>query len=160
MMDKRSIRSFALGMLLATAIIGSMYYYYRPLEWTEQQLESMLKEKGLVAVNVKEYENLKQFSKQQEEKENKNQDRQRTIRQQNSTVEHETIHAYRLVVSEGKFPRDIARELEEARVIEDAADFTNYLEKRNLTRKIRVGTYNVNSKMSYEQLSQIITGQK
>jgi len=154
-MDKRNIRSFALGMLLSTCIIGSIYYYSKPYEQTGQQLESVLKAKGLVAVNEKEYEQLKRLSEQKENSKNK-----QHPPQQSSHKESETVHVYRLTVSEGKYPRDIAKELEEAKIIPNDTDFTDHLEKRNLTRKIRVGTYTVTSQMTLEQISNMITGQK
>jgi|GEM_PF-690311 len=154
-MDKMNLRSFALGMLLSTCIIGSIYYYSTPYEQTEQQLKSALKAKGLVAVNEKEYEQLKQLGEQK-----RNSEDEQHSPQQSSPKEPEAIHVYRLTVSEGKYPRDIAKELEEAKIIPDDTDFTNYLEKRNLTRKIRVGTYTVTSQMTLEQISNMITGQK
>jgi hypothetical protein len=150
-MDRSTIRAFAAGILLATAIIGSIYYYSKPKELTEKQIHSYLQKKGLIAVKIKEYELLKQSTQNL-------QPTPPTAQPKKDTASKPiTVHAYRLVIDKGKVPADIAEELEEAQVIKDAKAFTKYLEDRDLTRKIRIGTYNVNSGMNYAELSRIIT---
>jgi predicted nucleotide-binding protein (sugar kinase/HSP70/actin superfamily) len=161
-MNKASIRAFAFGILLATSAIGSVYYLSQPLQLTENEVSSYLQKNALIAVSVKEYEQLQELKKNEQQEREKKQTNQQNSQPQEDRqgIIEKTVYAYRLVISRGKTPTDISRELEEAKVINDAASFTRYLEKHNLTRKIRIGTYNVNSNMSNEELSRIITSRQ
>jgi hypothetical protein len=155
-MDRTTIRAFAIGMLLATAIIGSIYYYAKPAELTETDVNSYLQKKGLIAISIKEYKQLKE-AKQQSQPNSAN----KQVKQAEQNIDkEEPIYSYQLVINGGKTATEIAKELEEAHVIKDAEAFIKYLTDHRLTRKIRGGTYNVNSKMSHEELSKIITKSK
>jgi hypothetical protein len=150
-MDRTAIRAFAIGMLLATAVIGSIYYYSKPAKLTETDIHSYLQKKGLVAISAKEYKQLKE-AQQQSHSANK-----QVKPAQKNMDKPETIYSYQLVIDKGKTAAEIAKELETAQVIKDAATFVKYLKDRDLTRKIREGTYHVHSNMNYEELSKMIT---
>jgi hypothetical protein len=152
-MDRITIRTFAIGMLLATAVIGSIYYYSKPAKLTETDIHSYLQEKGLIAISTKEYKQLKE-AKQQLQSNSAN--KQVKLAQKNID-KPETIYSYQLVIDKGKTASEIAKELEGAQVINDAVTFIKYLRDHGLTRKIRGGTYQVNSNMNHEELSKMIT---
>jgi DeoR/GlpR family transcriptional regulator of sugar metabolism len=155
-MDRTAIRAFAIGMLLATAVIGSIYYYSKPAELAETDIHSYLQEKGLIVISVKEYKQLKK-AKQQSQSNSAN----KQAKPAHKNIDKpETIYSYQLVIDKGKTAAEIAKELEEAQVIKDAVSFIKYLRDHGLTRKIRGGTYNVNSNMNHEELSEIITKSK
>jgi hypothetical protein len=157
-MDRTAIRAFAIGILLATAIIGSIYYYAKPAELTETDVNSYLQKKGLIAISIKEYKQLKEAKQQLQSNSANKQVNQ--AKQNMDKDKEETIYSYQLVINMGKTAAEIAKELEKAHVIKDAEAFIKYLTDHRLTRKIRRGTYNVNSKMSHEELSKIITKSK
>jgi hypothetical protein len=152
-MDRTAIRAFAIGMLLATAVIGSIYYYSKPAELTETDIHSYLQKKELVAISAKEYKQLKE-AKQQSHSHSAN---KQVKPAQKNMDKPEKIYSYQLVIDKGKTAAEIAKELEIAQVIKDAATLTKYLKDHDLTRKIREGTYHVNSHMNYEELSKMIT---
>ncbi|HZG60523.1 MAG TPA: endolytic transglycosylase MltG [Anoxybacillus sp.] len=152
-MDRTAIRAFAIGMLLTTAMIGSVYYHSKPAELTETEIHSYLQKKGLIAISVKEYQQLKEV-KQHLQSNSAN--RQAKPAQKNIN-KPETIYSYQLIINKGKTAAEIAKELEAAQIIKDAATFIKYLRDHGLTRKIRGGTYYVNSNMNHEELSKMIT---
>ncbi|RAK22396.1 YceG-like family protein [Anoxybacillus vitaminiphilus] len=152
-MDKTAIRAFAIGMLLATAVIGSIYYYSKPAELTETEIYSYLQKKGLIAISEKEYNQLKE-AKQQSQAISAN---KQVKPAQKNMDKPKTIYSYQLVIDKGKTAAEIAKELEDAKVIKDAAAFIKYLKDHDLTRKIREGTYHVNSNMNHEELSKMMT---
>ncbi|QPA30080.1 aminodeoxychorismate lyase [Thermaerobacillus caldiproteolyticus] len=147
-MNRAVIRAFSIGLLLATAIIGTVYYS-QPHTLTKSQLNSELNDQGLVAIPKKEYEHLKEMSKRS---------KQPSSPSPAMSSQLKTVHIYRLVIKKGDVPAQFAKELEAAQIIPSAKAFMNYLEQHQLTHEIRIGTYEVRSDMSYENIGNIITG--
>ncbi|ANB61107.1 endolytic transglycosylase MltG [Anoxybacteroides amylolyticum] len=143
---KKEIRTFALGMLLSTSILGVVYYQYdkqQPL--TQSQVEAYLKKHHEIALSNAQYHAL-------QEKANK-----ANKQAKQGTPNITTVHIYHLVIEKGDVPAKFAKKLETAKIIADADTLTSYLETHQLTRAIRPGTYEIRSDMSYEQIAAILT---
>jgi cell division protein YceG involved in septum cleavage len=54
-------------------------------------------------------------------------------------------------------PGEIAAQLEEANVIDQAANFGIYLEEYGFSKKIQLGTFKLTADMSYKEIAKIIT---
>lgn len=65
----------------------------------------------------------------------------------------------KFTVKSGQVSSSVAREMKEAGIIEDAADFDRFLQETGYSRKIRSGTYTIPSGSSYSQIAKIITKQ-
>ena len=143
-MRKRTIRSFAFGLLVSTSIIGAAYYTSPPPESTDVDVKAYLQQHELVAVTKDEYDKL-------------------LSTQSKASVEQppkhsvQTVYVYRLVIEKGDTPEAFAKELEAAHIIDSARSFNDYLQKRGLAHLIRPGAYNVRSDMDYAAISRLIT---
>ncbi|MFC0296969.1 endolytic transglycosylase MltG [Geobacillus jurassicus] len=146
-MNKRSIRSFAFGLLLSTSLIGASYYASPPAAPTEAEVKAFLKQHGLVAVAKEEYDKLRSAQPNVDPK---------APAKQTSEPSVQTVYVYRLVIKKGDTPETFARELEEAGIIPSARAFNDYLEQHGLTRSIRPGAYNVRSDMDYAAIGRLI----
>jgi cell division protein YceG involved in septum cleavage len=63
------------------------------------------------------------------------------------------------VVRSGLLSSSVAREMEEAGVIDDADAFDEFLEKNGYGKQVRSGTYKIPKDADYETIAKIITRQ-
>ncbi len=130
---KRTTRAFAAGMLFATTTLAIVHYI------TNEQRQND-------AISQKQYEQLITERNELAEK----------LEKLKKETKRET-YIYTLTIAKGEASRDIARRLEQARIIDNAQSFLTYLDTHHLTRALRPGTYVVTSDMSYEQIARNIT---
>ncbi|EMT47144.1 endolytic transglycosylase MltG [Anoxybacillus flavithermus] len=130
-------RAFSAGILFATTILAIVYhvYYMGDTHVTKQQYELVIAERNKLA---DELEKLKKEKK-------------------NTTLPRKETYVYTLTIEKGEASRDIAKRLEQARIIDHAQSFLTYLDTHQLTRAVRPGTYVVTSDMSHEQIARQIT---
>ncbi|HLS36167.1 MAG TPA: hypothetical protein VK061_08015 [Bacillota bacterium] len=67
------------------------------------------------------------------------------------------VYTYTLTVEENMLAPDISRLLENNNIIEDARDFTDYLEDEDYSRYIQLGEHKLSSDMTYNELAEKIT---
>lgn len=65
--------------------------------------------------------------------------------------------AAKITVVGGMGSEQVAELLEEAGIIKDAADFDSYLNKNGYSTRIEIGTFEVNSGMTYEEIATILS---
>ncbi|MGN0151359.1 MAG: hypothetical protein ACI39Q_02695 [Wujia sp.] len=63
----------------------------------------------------------------------------------------------KITVVGGMGSEQVAKLLEEAGIIKDAADFDSYLNKNGYSTRIEIGTFEVNSGMTYEEIATILS---
>ncbi|WP_315905810.1 endolytic transglycosylase MltG [Priestia koreensis] len=150
-MTASTIRSFSFGLLLATCIIGIVYYtsmeqtIAKPQEripkLTEKSAKSFLEEKGYKIVSKQEW-----TQPQSEQKPDK------PVLSQPTPPSNVTI-----TVSAGTTSSDVANALQKQGVIKNTSDFIQYLTDHQLNQKIQIGTYKIKQGMSIVEISKIIT---
>lgn len=62
-----------------------------------------------------------------------------------------------LRVESGTTSKDVATQLENANIIEDAQAFNDQLKAKNLTTSIQIGEYDIDASMSAEAIARLIT---
>lgn len=145
-MNRGSLRGFASGILIATVLVGGLYYIEesddKPLTLEELTTES--EKLGYVLVKKEEASTPK-------------------TPMADASVEKEEIPpeksstSYQLHVSSGMNSEDIADLLHSNGVIDDARSFQNYLNDQELTTNIQIGSYVLTKAMTYEQIAGTIT---
>ena len=63
---------------------------------------------------------------------------------------------YTLTISEGMYSEAVSERLAEAGIVESAADFNRYLEDNGFAVRIKIGTYDLTSGMSYYDIAAMI----
>lgn len=159
-MNYSHFRIFAYGIILATIIFTAIYYFPNNEKVsevpsiTEHDVNAYLSENKLTAITIKEFEQFKlakskllelekQMQKHKEEASNKK--------------ELPQVLAYQLKVKNGMNSEDIARELEKAKIIKNAAEFIKYLSDNGYHRHIQIGEFHITNDMSYQEIAVIIT---
>ncbi|MFF5396245.1 hypothetical protein ACFY5J_02485 [Peribacillus butanolivorans] len=146
-MTSKSMRSFAGGLIVAAGLCGAVYFF-GPSEVTETQtseklseddMKDLLSSEGYVIHSEKEWEDQLAETK--------------SIKDKAKTETTEKV-VYRTVlkVSKGSTSIDVGKTLQRAKVIKNAKDFSDEVEKKGKANGLRPGTYVVDSKMTTEKI--------
>ncbi|WP_239421752.1 endolytic transglycosylase MltG [Bacillus sp. CGMCC 1.16541] len=153
-MDRSTIRAFSVGLLLATSVLGIVYYtgdrnqeYNRT--FSLQQAKQLLQNEGYVTVQTAEYNQLLQLKRAEQE--------ESTLPIKKESKDKATIVHKEIVIKPGMTSIDIASQLLESEIIKNSTEFNAYLTKRDLTTKIQLGTYTLSSDMTHEEIAAILT---
>jgi hypothetical protein len=161
-MTPNSLRSFALGLLLAATVTGG-FYFFGPSEakstvkadqtvktekLTEDEMIEQLTSKGFVVQTEDEWN--KQIAAVNEKKEEK------TEKKSEKKNEEGVVYRTILNVSMGMTSIDIGNALEEAKIIDDGMKFYKEVENRGLENELRPGTFQIESGMSMDEIISII----
>ena len=141
-MNRGSLRGFASGLLIATVLVGGLYYIEesddKPLTLEELTTES---ERLGYTLTKKEEDTPSQVS----------------ITPSSVEKGKELSTSYQLDITYGMNSEDIADLLQRNEIIDDANRFQNYLKDNKLTTSIQIGSYDLIETMTYEQIAQTIT---
>lgn len=143
------LSSFAAGILITTSICGAVYFSDNNSEVSKASVkqikvlpsESEMKDKlsaaGYIVQTKAEYDKNIAASKQK----------------QGAPAVNKTVVTRVIVnVSDGMTSIDVGRVLENAKIIPNAFNFSKDIEKKGLEKKLRPGTFVVDSGMSYDQI--------
>lgn len=144
-MNKSTWQSFAAGIIFATAILAGVYYYEDEVKKeepiTETEAKKILEAQGF-SVTKATIEDKDIAEKSVESVPNK---------------KEEPVISYTLHVKKRMNVAAIAKILEQEKIIENAAHFSDYMDAQQLTRNVQINTYRVTSEMSYRELSELLT---
>ncbi|KON87046.1 hypothetical protein AF332_09625 [Sporosarcina globispora] len=157
-MNKRNTRAFAFGILIAVIAFATAYFSNKPEQPENRKIDEnsakeYLQANGYIVLTDEEYTLLQQTKPEDPANENKE--------EKEEPAEEETEEAssevYQLTIESGMTPGEIAAQLEKVKIIDQAADFGNYLEEYRYSKKIQLGTFELTNKMSYKDIAKIIT---
>jgi len=146
------------GIIFATSIIAIYYYFFDTSEITTNEeisidtstAKNYLLNENYVVMTEQELINAKDEAVQEAIVS--------LLNEENPNVEvNEEITTYSLVVKPGMNATTIANLLNENGVVTDANEFQLYLTSNGYSKKIRVGTYELNSNLSFKEIAQLLT---
>ena len=73
-----------------------------------------------------------------------------------SQEDSEDVVTATVIINEGDPSSTAARQLQEQGIIEDSAEFDQFLESNNLSNLVRPGNFTVNSDMSFQEIADIL----
>ncbi|MGW6664007.1 MULTISPECIES: hypothetical protein [Peribacillus] len=156
-MTSKSMRSFAGGLVVAAGLCGAVYFF-GPGEATgtseklsEDEMKESLASEGYVIHSEKEWEDqiaeaqsIKDKAEAEAEKE--------AVKEPTEKIIYRTV----LTVSKGSTSIDVGKNLQRAKVIKNANEFSDAVEKKGKANGLRPGTYVVDSAMTTEKIISII----
>lgn len=151
-MTSKSMRSFAGGLLVAASICGAVYFFdseekastQTVEKLTEDEMKSKLTSEGYIIHTEKEYEEqLAELKSNQVVAEDKG-------------TNEKIIYRSVLKVSKGMTSIDVGKNLKRSKIIADAQDFFNEVEKRGKANNLRPGSYVIDSEMTTEEIISIV----
>ncbi|WP_163103404.1 endolytic transglycosylase MltG [Peribacillus alkalitolerans] len=169
-MNKRSIQSFAGGIIFATTIIAGYHYFFekQPTIQLEEAMK-IIEEHGMTIEKTKQHEATKKSIEEKKtptetestnKKEEPNEASNTEGNEEKPTAdkkEEEKASSLTLTIEPGMNPETIASLLEKQGIIQDKNAFTDYLEKNNLSTKVQLGEYVLTKNMSISQIAKTIT---
>lgn len=149
-MKAQLMRSFAGGILIATSICGGVYMLDDSEVQTAEkpskdEMVSLLTSEGYVVQTVEEWNKLVSIN---EASQKNTQDSPAEAETENEKIVYRTI----VSVSSGMTSIDVENMLKSANVIDNSFDFTQEVENRGLSSELRPGTYEVDSRMTMEEV--------
>lgn len=153
------LSSFAAGIFITTSICSAIYFSDRSeisnatikttnnkkelkVQLSEKEMKSRLASAGYIVQTKAEYDNNIKDAKAATQKEARPEDNE-----SKNTVNRVVVN-----VSEGMTSIDVGHMLEQAKLIQNALNFTKDIESKGLENSLHPGTYVVDSKMSYDQI--------
>lgn len=172
-MSKPALRYLALGFLVSAIILaGYRSFLYQPqvADSSESdtapltQDELTYKEKYETLLAETELAQLESGyvdeSESTENKESAESDEAVQESSKNDTEESkeesEEVATATVIINEGDPSSTAARQLQEQGIIEDSAEFDEFLESNNLSNLVRPGSFTVNSDMSFQEIADIL----
>lgn len=158
-MNKRSVRSFALGILFAVMILSGSYIWIDLDESpTLEEAKRLVEEEGLVIITEEEYDSLSSTpSPPDDTADEKEEPVHEEPAEEEQADSNQTIIEYELEIQAGMNSSDIAETLFREKVIDDEHDFEQYLIDHDYNRRMQIGSFTLTNDMSYEQIAKIIT---
>lgn len=158
-MNKRGVRAFALGMLVAVSIIGTYYFYFTgqsQAKLDEAAAKQMLAKKGYVVLPASEYQKIKKANASTKPGA-KIAEKDKTLTRPKNNPKKNQLIAYSLKVTSGMSPEEISNLLVKHHIIENGDEFEQFLTTHHFATKIQVGTYHLTDKMDYQEITKLLT---
>jgi hypothetical protein len=169
MMSKGFLRGLSFGIILSILLIFIFEDTDRMKETLDEQaITSILKKNKKTVITLDEYNHLKQI--QQEYEKEKNKKNEASIKETDSNddsqvetekpnEEQDKVVLYTVEIEQGMSISEISTKLEKVKVISSAKELDEYLKKKGWEGSIQIGTFEVSSKMTLEEIARIITKQ-
>ncbi len=147
-MKAEKMRSFAAGLMIAAGLCGAVYYLGSDetgsktvtAKMSEKEMKSSLASKGFVIHTEEEWNKQLADAKAPEQKQN----------------EEKVVYRTVLTVTLGMTSIDVGKVLEKANIIKSSTEFSNIVDKRGVSTKLRPGVYELDSGMTKDQIIKTI----
>lgn len=147
---KHTVRSYALGLLTAAAVIAITYWNTNSpsteiveKEMSKEQMISQLEDEGYRIITTEEWDAVT------ENKKNKDSEAQEDT-QPNMTT-------FSIDIVSGTTTDEISEKLVQAGIIKDARAFETFMKENDYSRYIQIGQATLNSEMTLKEIAAAIT---
>lgn len=166
-MTAKSIRSFSAGIIFAASLCGAAYFFGPSEKATtqtteklsEEKMKSLLTSKGYVVQTEEELQEQIATAKAAKEKEVKEKEAKETKVEDKAAKEkaeqektQKVIYRTMITVTSGMTSIDVGKALVRAKIIDNAQTFSNEVEKRGVSTKLHLGTYEIESGMKMDEI--------
>ncbi|MCQ6273692.1 aminodeoxychorismate lyase [Bacillus sp. V3B] len=167
-MNKRNVRSFAIGVFLSIFLIGLFYFFQNDTKQDEDDLEearAFLEENGYIILEDSEYSTLQEKATipkdipTQEQVEEKVEEPNKS-NQEDDVDDDQSAHMiinYQLEIVSGMTSNEIAKILTQNHIVQDETSFANFLINHGYHTDIQLGSFPLTNQMSFEQIANMIT---
>lgn len=159
-MTANTLRSFAMGLLLASGICGAVYFLSpdsgdaettkEKVNLSEDEMKNKLTSEGYVVLTEDELQD--QLAAVQVEKEDKTDKTDKTDKE----VQEKVVYRTMLSIPTGMTSIDVGQALARAKIIKSGKEFTDAVERKGLSKYLRPGTFEVQSDMTMDQIIDMI----
>lgn len=165
-MDTKQMRSFAAGLIVAASVTGAAYLISGSGETVTEvekpsveSMKKMLTEEGYLVYSEEEFQTQLAAAQEPEKQaepaeQTETQTEKETTTPAPETEEPKTEVATQSVlnVTSGMTSYDVGKVLVSLKITDTAMGFSQEVEKRGVANKLRLGTYNINSNMTVDEV--------
>lgn len=167
-MTAKTLTSFASGLLLA-AVVCAVVYFFGPQQATSskaeekptvEELKSLLTAEGYVVLSSEEWNNANPeanntVDKAQEQP--KEEVKEEVVEEPKEEPAEPEVKQTVITVSEGMTSYEVGKALISAQIISgNAWDFANLVEQKGVAKYLKLGTFEINSNMTTDEIISII----
>jgi hypothetical protein len=176
-MSKGFLRGLSTGIIITTALFTIYLYPFNGTSETpegqtvdDEAFSAYLQESGQILMTNEEYNHLKQVGEQNATLQNeidqlkegqienqKIDDKQSSTDSNTNPEKNSEVIKYTLEIKQGMTSPDVSGKLEEVNIIDSATTLSDYLSKQGWEGTIQVGTFELASTMTVEEIARIIT---
>ncbi|MEQ6387902.1 hypothetical protein RZN22_01045 [Bacillaceae bacterium S4-13-58] len=152
------LQSFSLGILFSTILLSVLYLnegknnIQQVGKMTQSEMKAELEEHGFFVLTSEQYEQIQWPESSNNEKDV---NEISSSNKENTTTQESVI--YLLQIENGMNSEFISKLLEEEDIIQNSKELDKYLQKTGLSTKIQIGSYELSSKMTFEEIARTIT---
>lgn len=140
-----SIRGFAAGLLVAATLLGIVYFFAPGKAMTIDEMKSLLTSKSYVIHTQEEWNKL-----------SSGQTNNNANAAPNPAPKDTTKQKITVTVSTGMTSYDVGKALQQAKIVDSPLAFSQEIDKRGLSNKLRPGTYEIDPSMTLDQIIAMI----
>jgi len=161
-MNRNTLRAFAAGMFVTVCLIGA-FYYLNEENTPEDAAPAITEAEAKAFLEAKDFsvmtnDELSALRRQLAEEEKKKEPPTPSAPEKPEPKEtKETNLAYQLEIKSGMLSHEIADMLANEKIVDDADQFEAYLEDNGYSKRIQLGTFELEANMSYKEIAKIIT---
>lgn len=172
---KHLLRTYALGLLTATLIIGCYYFYFaeqdtvnEKIEMTESEMIDTLKSAGFYIFETDPTETKKddqpidnQVDSESDHDDSNQVDDDQVGAENNDEIinQSESTHSFILTIEPGMTVTQVAEYLVAAEMIVDRNELASYLVDNNYGTNIQIGQFELNRDMTLAEIVELIAKQ-
>jgi len=170
-MDRRTIRALATGMIFAALILYSFDYFLSDSTENQTAVSEPTNSEDTVLLTKEEHDSLQSQLREWENRVielSASQEVEETDESTETDSESESDTApsndssdvttrFILRIESGMTSPDISEQLVTYDIISDESAFNEYLNEQQLTDRIQIGEYDLNSSLSIEEIAALIT---
>ncbi|MEH7387673.1 hypothetical protein V7147_20070 [Bacillus sp. JJ1521] len=171
-MTAKTLTSFASGLLLA-AVVCALVYFFGPQQATStkagekttvEELKSLLADEGYVVHSEEEWNQAIAEAKnpvEKTEEQPKEEVKEEVVEEQKEEPAEPVVNTTVITVSEGMTSYEVGKALISANIITgNAWDFANLVEKQGVAKYLKLGSHEINSNMTTDEIISIIFNKK
>lgn len=167
---KQPVRAFSIGLFTAGIILLAIVLFFdkpqdRTSNLSQEEMVESLEEDGLQVLSEEEYislsvKNEPENKKEEETKTEKKDEEQpeKADKEEKEKQDKKEVKKYTLKIEPGlASSSSISSILEENGIIDSASEFSQYLEKNDYSQYVQIGTFELTSDMTFNEVAETIT---
>lgn len=165
---KQPVRSFSIGLFAAAIILLAIVLFFdeqgtKTNSQSQQEMIQSLKKDGLRVLSEEEYislsvQNEPENKEKDETEKNTNKEQSGEDKDKDKNKPDKEVKTYKLKIEPGlASSSSISSLLEENGIIDKASKFNKYLEKNDYSQYVQIGTFELTSDMTFNEVAETIT---
>lgn len=159
---KQFVRSFSIGLFVASLIIFIFYNYFAEPEFDANDLSTdelidLVEDDGYRVITEEEYITYTVNDEENNKKDDKDNKKKKDDKDSKKKKDDKDVEKYTLEIKSDMSSKKIAKLLEKEKIIKDASKFNKFMNKNDYSEDIEPGKFDLTSDMAEKEIAKTIT---